>query len=100
MFQKTTRFLDTWKQTKDMNLKTIFFSYALLHMNLQKYKNWFGHLIGANPKRHKYWGQNSKKWSMEKTKKLNFLQFFEFYIFGSANPRKMFDKFKLLQVGY
>ena len=38
---------------------------------------------------------------MEKTnKKLNFLQFFEFYISGSANPRKMFDKLKLLQVGY
>ena len=31
-----------------------FFSYALLHMNLQKYKNWFGHLIGAYSKRPKY----------------------------------------------
>ena len=58
-FPKNVKILETWKQTKDMNLRLDFFFTCSYTYELNKiYKNWFGHLIGTYSKCHKYLGQN------------------------------------------
>ena len=64
------------------------------------YKNCFGHLKGTSSKCNKSWGQNLKKKTTEKAKKLNSI-IFELLFSESANPRKIIlNKMELLLVWY